>query len=93
MAKFKFINAAPGCFLSLVSLCALNAQQLEYYTLLSPPDSLKIVRKPAVPDLSKRMDDLVFEDFDSKTRWPESLPKSFDPGKTMELGMNRGLQS
>lgn len=128
MAEFKFIKAALTYLLGLVSFCALNAQQSAYHTLLSPSDSLIIVRKPTVLDfsitgyklvldelpeydknsrhgrqvdlrsrdlsrldLSKRMDDLVFADFDSKTKWPESLPESFDPGKIMELGMDPGL--
>lgn len=42
-------------------------------------------------DLSNRLDDLMFADFDSKTKWPESLPSMFNPEKIMELGMDPGL--
>jgi hypothetical protein len=123
-----FLKAAFTCLISIIFLHALEAQQTEYYTLLSPSDSLQIVRKPTAMDfsisgrnlvltelpeydennnigwqvdlrsrdltkldLSDRIDDLVFADFDSQTKWPERLPTTFDPDKIMELGMDPGL--
>jgi hypothetical protein len=123
-----YLKAAVTYIISLIFFCELEAQQTEYYTLLSPSDSLQIVRKPTVMDfsragrnlvlselpeydennnkgwqvdlrsrdltnldLSDRLNDLVFADFDSQTKWPESLPNTFDPDKIMELGMDPGL--
>ena len=42
-------------------------------------------------DLSSRLRDLLFADFDSRTLWPQHLPQGFDPGRVMELGGNPGL--
>lgn len=42
-------------------------------------------------DLSDRFHDLTHADFDSLTKWPESLPKAFDTHLVMELGKNPGL--
>ena len=44
-------------------------------------------------DLSNRLDDLLFADFDDRTTWPakEKLPPDFDPQQIMELGKNPGL--
>lgn len=98
-----------------------------YKTLLSPDNTLSIVRKPdaldyskmhgekitELPkynpnlkdswqidlrsadlrhlDLSKSLDDLLYADFDNKTKWPDKLPEGFDPDMIMELGKNPGL--
>lgn len=47
-------------------------------------------------DLSKlnvkdRLSDLMYAEFDSKTIWPNELPKEFDVKKIMEYGKNPGL--
>jgi len=42
-------------------------------------------------NLKDKMNDLLFCDFDSKTKWPASLPQGFNPAKIMELGKNPGL--
>jgi len=42
-------------------------------------------------DLSERLDDLLYADFDSKTQWPDKLPDGFEPQMIMELGKNPGL--
>lgn len=38
-----------------------------------------------------RLNDLMYADFDSKTKWPKSLPKEFNPEGIMEYGKNPGL--
>jgi hypothetical protein len=45
-------------------------------------------------DLSGQEKDLLFADFDDRTKWPASLQglSSFEPGKIMALGKNPGLQ-
>lgn len=42
-------------------------------------------------DLSDRLYDLSFADFDSKTTWPENIPGSFKPEELMEIAKNPGL--
>ena len=42
-------------------------------------------------DLQDRLSDLLHADFDSKTKWPDKLPKDFDQMKIMELGKDPGL--
>lgn len=42
-------------------------------------------------NLEDRLDDLLYADFDSKTKWPEKLPEGYEPDKIMELGKNPGL--
>jgi hypothetical protein len=44
-------------------------------------------------DLSKSKNDLLFADFDSKTKWPtpDKMPVDFDWQKIMELGKDPGL--
>jgi hypothetical protein len=44
-------------------------------------------------DLSKSKDDLLYADFDSKTRWPthDKMPVDFDWQKIMEIGKDPGL--
>ncbi|SCG81644.1 hypothetical protein DW1_0023 [Proteiniborus sp. DW1] len=42
-------------------------------------------------DLEGRFEDLIYADFDSKTKWPDKLPDGFDPELIMELGKNPGL--
>ncbi|WP_156939864.1 S8/S53 family peptidase [Clostridium lundense] len=42
-------------------------------------------------DVSDRVNDLMYSDFDSKTKWPKSLPKEFDPEAIMNYGKNPGL--
>ena len=42
-------------------------------------------------DVSQRLNDLLYADFDDKTRWPANLPEGFSPEKIMELGKNPGL--
>lgn len=42
-------------------------------------------------DISNRLNDLLYADFDSTTKWPEKLPEGFNPETIMELGKNPGL--
>lgn len=42
-------------------------------------------------DLSGRLKDLSYANFDSKTVWPASLPVEFNPRLLMDLGKNPGL--
>jgi hypothetical protein len=44
-------------------------------------------------DLTERLNDLLYADFDSKTVWPEKsiLPPLFDPEQILETGKNPGL--
>lgn len=42
-------------------------------------------------DLRRREGELLYADFDNRTRWPKSLPPGFDPVKAMEMGKNPGL--
>lgn len=42
-------------------------------------------------DTSSRLLDLLHADFDSKTRWPASLPDGFDPQQIAALGTDPGL--
>jgi len=42
-------------------------------------------------DLSGRITDLLYADFDDKTRWPQMLPKGFEPARIMELGKSPGF--
>ncbi|MGH7972581.1 MAG: S8 family serine peptidase, partial [Limisphaerales bacterium] len=43
-------------------------------------------------DVGSRSSDLFHADFDSKTRWPGSLPQGFAPHEIMESGKNPGLR-
>jgi len=43
-------------------------------------------------DLSEYYDNLLYASFDSKTIWPDKLPKNFDPNRIAELGKNPGLK-
>jgi hypothetical protein len=45
-------------------------------------------------DLHGQEKDLLFADFDDRTKWPASIERlpSFDPGKIMAIGKNPGLQ-
>lgn len=42
-------------------------------------------------NLKDRLNDLMYADFDSRTAWPDNLPKEFDIKKIMEYGKNPGL--
>lgn len=42
-------------------------------------------------DLKDKLKDLIHADFDSNTKWPNSLPEDFNPQKIMEIGKNPGL--
>lgn len=42
-------------------------------------------------NLEDRLYDLQYADFDSKTVWPETLPKGFSPDKIMKIGKSPGL--
>jgi len=42
-------------------------------------------------DVMNRLEDLLNTTFDSKTKWPENLPKEFNPEKVMELYKDPGL--
>jgi hypothetical protein len=44
-------------------------------------------------DLTERLNDLLYADFDSRTVWPEKsmLPPLFDPEQILETGKNPGL--
>jgi Subtilisin-like serine proteases len=42
-------------------------------------------------DLRNNLNELLHSDFDSKTRWPKSLPVGFDPDSIMGIGKNPGL--
>lgn len=45
-------------------------------------------------DLSDKLDDLLFAEFDTRTTWPDAslLPKGFDPAVVLEMGRNPGLR-
>ena len=128
MNTIRSLKTVSLIFLSLILFNLVQAQQIEFHTLLSPLDSLQIMKKPPAADytimdgkgvlselpeydeseyknwhvdvrscdltnldLSDRLDDLMFADFDSKTKWPVSLPTMLNPDKIMELGMDPGL--
>lgn len=42
-------------------------------------------------DLAGRTTDLVYADFDSRTKFPAKLPEGFDPREILEQGKNPGL--
>lgn len=42
-------------------------------------------------DLSNRLNDLLYADFDVLTQWPDQLPSDFDVDKIMALGKDPGL--
>ena len=42
-------------------------------------------------DLTDRYADIIAASFDSKTIWPNKLPKNFDPNAVMEQGKDPGL--
>lgn len=42
-------------------------------------------------DIMDRYDDLLYTNFDSKTKWPEKLPQGFYPEKVMDLYKDPGL--
>ncbi len=60
-------------------------------------DSMKMfqvdLRSADLSDLnvSDKINDLMYSDFDSKTKWPKSLPKGFNPELIMNYGKNPGL--
>jgi hypothetical protein len=41
--------------------------------------------------LNDRLDDLIYADFDTRTKWPYWLPEGYDPKKIMAYGKNPGL--
>ena len=43
-------------------------------------------------DLSNNLTDLLHSTFNTQTKWPEVLPKGFDPEKIMEINKNPGLK-
>lgn len=42
-------------------------------------------------DVKNNLKDLTYASFDSKTKWPSTLPKGFDTNTIMEYGKNPGL--
>lgn len=42
-------------------------------------------------DLHDRLPDLIHVSFDSRTKWPASLPAGYDPREIMRIGKNPGL--
>ena len=46
---------------------------------------------PSNLDLRNNLIELLHSDFDSKTKWPKSLPLGFNPDSIMEIGKNPGL--
>lgn len=42
-------------------------------------------------DLSDKFNILINSEFDTQTKWPKSLPQSFNPTQVMEAGKNPGL--
>ncbi|HNW43672.1 MAG TPA: S8 family serine peptidase [Elusimicrobiales bacterium] len=42
-------------------------------------------------DLAGRTTDLLYADFDTRTKFPDRLPEGFDPRAILELGKNPGL--
>ncbi|WP_315121694.1 S8/S53 family peptidase [uncultured Clostridium sp.] len=42
-------------------------------------------------DIKNNLKDLIYADFDSKTKWPSTLPNGFDKNTIMEYGKNPGL--
>lgn len=69
----------------LISLPAYNPESIEGWQV-----DLRGYDLTAL-DIENRLDDLMYADFDSKTKWPEKLPVGFKPEKIMELGKNPGL--
>lgn len=49
------------------------------------------VYDPSNLDLKKNLNELLHCDFDSKTKWPKTLPVGFNPDSIMEIGKNPGL--
>lgn len=43
-------------------------------------------------DLTDKLEILIKSEFDTLTKWPKSLPQSFNPIQVMERGKNPGLQ-
>lgn len=46
---------------------------------------------PSNLNLKDNLNELLHCDFDSKTKWPESLPIGFNPDSIMKIGINPGL--
>jgi hypothetical protein len=42
-------------------------------------------------NLKNRLEDLLYTEFDSRTKWPDNLPSGFNPDSIMELGKDPGL--
>jgi len=42
-------------------------------------------------DLSDRLPDLLYANFDTRTQWPQRLPAGLDPARFLALGKNPGL--
>ncbi len=43
-------------------------------------------------NLGNSLKDLMYADFDTKTKWGQKLPEAFNPAKIMETGKNPGLK-
>ncbi len=79
-ADYSFIN--PG---KMTELPSYNSDSDEIWQIdLRSSDLTNL-------DLSERLNDLLYADFDSKTKWPDRLPDGFEPQMIMELGKNPGL--
>jgi hypothetical protein len=46
---------------------------------------------PSSLNLKNSLNELLHSDFDSNTKWPETLPVGFNPDSIMEIGKNPGL--
>lgn len=79
-ADYSFIN--PG---KMTELPIYNADSDEMWQLDVRSSNLTAL------NLEDRLEDLLYADFDTKTKWPEKLPAEFNPQTIMELGKNPGL--
>lgn len=71
-----------------------NLNSLPYYDLDSKDPFKMDLRSYDLSNLNieDRLDDLMYADFDSKTKWPENLPSGYNPNDIIELGKNPGLR-
>ncbi|HYF81758.1 MAG TPA: S8 family serine peptidase [Clostridia bacterium] len=70
---------------SLKTLPAYNADKIDPWQVDLRGYDLRSL------NLKDRLDDLLYADFDTNTRWPEDLPEGFNPEEIMDLGKNPGL--
>lgn len=81
----KHPKAEPYIFKKLQSLKSLNPNRPVGFQINLKNCDLSNL------NLSDRLNDLLPAHFDSRTKWPKTLPAKYDPQKIMELGKNPGL--